>query len=504
MDSVAGAIRSVLEAVESGARWVVGMAPGGSTYVLTKWVFLRALGIIYLVAFASLWVQIRGLVGPHGILPAEQFLQAVRQHYGAERFRLVPTLFWLRADTLALHLACGAGVACAFLLMVDVWPTGNLIMLWALYLSLASVGQIFLAYQWDVLLLETGLLAILVAPRATLPAFTLLLLWWLLFRLTFESGIVKLNSGDATWRNLTALDYHFWTQPLPTWTAWYTNLVPLWGKKGMVLATYLFEIGFPLLIFGPRPLRLVAMAGIVFFQLTILGTGNYNFFNLLAIALALLLVDDTTWAPLLPERLAHALSGAARSPSLPLTGVVTAVGLVTFGFATLKLWTTVFPRSNPPRWVIAPMVWLEPLRSVNAYGLFRVMTTERPEIIIEGSDDAQRWKPYEFRWKPGDPGRRPAFVEPHQPRLDWQMWFAALSSYEYVPWFRAFEARLLEGSPEVLGLLASNPFPDHPPRYVRAWLYEYRFTTAAERRATGAWWRRDLVGAYSPTVSLAR
>jgi len=501
---LAEGIRSVVDAVESGARWVVGMTPGGSTYVLTKWVFLRALALIYLIAFASFWVQVKGLIGPHGILPAEQFLQAVREHHGVERFRLVPTLFWLRADGAALVVGCLAGVVAAVLVLFNVWPTVNLVLCWALYLSLATVGGTFMAFQWDVLLLETGFLAILVAPRATLPAFTLLLLWWLLFRLTFESGIVKLNSGDATWRNLTALDYHFWTQPLPTWTAWYVNLLPAWCKQGMVLATYAFEIGFPLLIFGPRPVRLVAAAGLVFFQLTILATGNYNFFNLLAIALVLLLVDDVGWARVLPERVAQAVSGSVRPPSLPVTAAVTVVGLVTLLFATIKLWATTFPRSNPPRWLIAPMVWLEPFRSVNAYGLFRVMTTERPEIVIEGSDDAQTWRAYEFRWKPGDPLRRPRFVEPHQPRLDWQLWFAALSSYEYVSWFPAFEARLLEGSPDVLRLLRSNPFPDHPPRYVRALLYRYQFTTAAERRATGAWWIRELVGAYSPTVSLPR
>ena len=497
------AIRSGVDAVDNGARWVVGMTPGGSTYVLSKWVFLRALGVIYLVAFASLWVQIRGLVGPHGIYPAEEFLHLVRQNTtGLDRFRLVPTLFWLRADALALDLACFAGVACAALVILNFWPTGSLIILWALYLSLASVGRIFLGYQWDVLLLETGVLSVLLAPRGTASALAVLLLWWLLFRLTFESGIVKLNSGDATWRNLSALDYHFWTQPLPTWTAWYVNLVPGWCKKVMVLATYLFEIGFPLLIFGPRPVRLIALAGIVFFQLTILGTGNYNFFNLLTIALGLLLVDDAAWARVLPARLVQTVSADVRGPFFPIAATVTAVGLITCFFATIKLWATVFPRSNPPQWLIAPMVWLEPFRSVNSYGLFRVMTTDRPEIVIEGSDDAQTWKEYEFRWKPGDPARRPRFVEPHQPRLDWQMWFASLSSYEYVPWFRPFEARLLEGSPDVLRLLRYNPFPDHPPRYLRALLYEYRFTTAAEKRASGAWWTRELVGAYSPTVTL--
>jgi lipase maturation factor 1 len=504
VDAVVGAIRSVVDAVESGARWLVGATPGGSTYVVTKWVFLRTLGVIYLIAFASFWVQLKGLIGPHGILPAYDFLQLVRQSTGPERYRLAPTLFWLRADGTALALGCALGVVCSLLVVVNVWPTANLLLCWALYLSLATVGGTFMAYQWDVLLLETGLLALLFAPRGTAPALTLFLLWWLLFRLTFESGIVKLNSGDPTWRNLTALDFHFWTQPLPTWTAWYANLLPAWCKKGMVLATYLFEIGFPFMIFGPRPLRLIGVVGIVFFQLTILATGNYNFFNLLTIALALLVVDDVLWTRILPARLQRFVPEGTAPPSLPVAAVVMVVGLFTFTLATAKLWSTVFHRRSPPAWLVRPIVWTEPFRSINSYGLFRVMTTERPEIVIEGSDDGLLWKAYEFRWKPGDLARRPRFVEPHQPRLDWQMWFAALSSYEYVPWFRAFLAKLLEGSPDVLKLLRSNPFRDRPPRYVRALLFQYRFTTAAERDATGAWWSRQLVGPYSPTLSLAR
>jgi len=334
-------------------------------------------------------------------------------------------------------------------------------------------------------------------------ALALFLLWWLLFRLTFQSGIVKLTSGDPTWRNLTALDYHFWTQPLPTWTAWYVNLLPSGAKKLMVVGTYLLEIGVPFLIFGPRPARLAACAGMILMQLLIFGTGNYNFFNLLTMALALLLVDDAVWASVLPARLSQALQPAAPAAGALFPRLATTLlAVLLLAASSVKLWLSFFPYESLPRLIARPLVWVEPFRSVNSYGLFRVMTTERPEIVVEGSDDGQTWLAYDFRYKPGDPSRRPAFVEPHQPRLDWQMWFAALSRYDYTPWFQAFLARLLEGSPRVLALMGRNPFPDHPPKYARAQLYEYRFTTWRERRETGAWWSRTLVGAYSPVVTL--
>jgi lipase maturation factor 1 len=512
MDWLAAQVQGILAGVDEFFRWLVGAADGKSSYELARWVFLRALGVIYLIAFVSLWLQLKGLIGPHGILPADDFLVAARRQLGSERFHLVPTVFWLDAGPTALHLVCGLGVLCSVLLILNVWPVGALACLWLLYLSLAAVGRDFLAYQWDVLLLEAGLLAILFAPGHLVPrgaagpvsALALFLLWWLLFRLTFESGIVKLTSGDPTWRNLTALHYHFWTQPLPTWTAWYVNLLPGWTKKLMVLGTYLLEIGVPLLIFGPRPVRLAACAGMIFLQLLIFGTGNYNFFNLLTIALALLLVDDAAWRSILPERLVHSLGDPAPEVAGPLVPVLLSVlvGACLFVASSVKLWLTLFPYSALPRVIARPIVWVEPFRSINNYGLFRVMTTQRPEVVVEGSDDGTTWRAYEFTYKPGDVSRRPAFVEPHQPRLDWQMWFAALSRYEHTTWFQAFLTRLLEGTPEVLALMRHNPFPDHPPKYARALLYEYRFTTFRERRDTGAWWTRTLLGAYSPVVRL--
>jgi hypothetical protein len=504
-------LQAVLTAVEGVFQWLVGGADGHSTYGVTRWLFLRALGVIYLIAFVSLWVQVKGLIGSQGILPAQQYLQTLRAYLGPERYRLAPTVFWLGAGDGLLVLACGVGTLAALLLVCDVAPVGALVVLWVLYLSLAAVGRDFLSFQWDVLLLETGFLAIFFAPShlvpgrgaAGVPAVGLFLLWWLLFRLTFQSGLVKLTWGDPTWLDLTALDYHFYTQPLPTWIAWYAQQLPAVAKKLAVVLTYVLEIGCPLLIFGPRTLRLVACGAMVFLQLVIFATGNYNFFNLLTIALALLLVDDAAWAALLPGDLVRAVArmGGATGPTggalrMAVAGFVLVV-------SSAKFWQNLTPRSTLPDPAQRALAWVEPFRSVNSYGLFRVMTTTRPEIVVEGSDDGATWEAYEFKYKPGAVTRRPRFVEPHQPRLDWQMWFAALGPYELTPWVPSFLGALLEGSPPVLALLARNPFPQHPPRYVRTRLYNYRFTTPAERQASGAWWSRSLVGAYGPVLSLA-
>jgi hypothetical protein len=222
---------------------------------------------------------------------------------------------------------------------------------------------------------------------------------------------------------------------------------------------------------------------------------------LLTVALALLLVDDASWAALLPHRLQALVATPSLGQPVP-AAVRSAVAIVVFALSCGKFWLNAAPGASLPAPALKVLGWADPFRSVNSYGLFRVMTTSRSEIVVEGSDDGVTWRPYEFRYKPGALTRRPAFVEPHQPRLDWQMWFAALSGPGLAPWFGDFLARLLEGSPAVLGLLGSNPFPDHPPRFVRAELYDYRFTDAGQRRASGAWWVRTFLGTYMPPVSL--
>jgi predicted DCC family thiol-disulfide oxidoreductase YuxK len=475
------------------------------TYFAASALFLRALGLCYLVAFVSLWVQVDGLIGARGILPVGQFLDWVRGQTGSERYWLLPTLCWISSSDAFLHLLCGGGVLAALLLVLGLAPAMASALCWALYLSLAIAGQAFLQFQWDYLLLEVGLLAIFLVPPwrwrfgrglAAAPV-VLFLLRWLLFRLMFSSGWVKLASGDPTWRNLTALRFHYETQPLPPWTAWYLHQSPTWFQTVSALFLFFVELVVPFLYFAPRRLRLFAFRATVLLQLLIAATGNYGFFNLLALALALLLLDDQS----LRARWRHAVEESAGPPRAWPKAVLVPVACVVLFASSIEFAGTLGGALALPRTVAVTTRLLTPFRSFNRYGLFMVMTTERPEILIEGSNDGADWRPYLFRWKPGDVTARPRFVAPHQPRLDWQMWFAALGTIDENPWLVQFLGRLLEGSPEVVGLLAANPFPDRPPRYVRATAYDYRFTDAAERRRTGAWWRRKVIGPYTPILS---
>lgn len=486
-----------------------GRRPEPSTYSTARWLFLRALGLIFLAAFLSLRFQVDGLIGQDGILPAGTFLEEVHRQLSATGWRLVPSLCWLASGDAALHALCAGGTLASILLLFDVAPAAALAGLWALYLSLATVSQVFLQYQWDNLLLETAFLTIFLpslrwrraAGREPPPSgFALFLLRWLLFRLTFSSGVVKLASGDPSWRDLSALARHYETQPLPTWIGWYAHHLPFWFQRCSALAMFGVELVAPFLLFAPRRLRHAAAGVIAVFQLLILATGNYAFFNVLTIALCLLAVDDQCLA-----RLFSPLAG--RVPSQPPAGtawpkpVLAAVTLVLFSLSLIPMAALLRPRRWPPP-VLAVDELMEPFRTVNGYGLFAVMTTRRPEIVIEGSRDGRTWLPYEFRWKPGDPFRRPGFVAPHQPRLDWQMWFAALGSARENPWFFELLRRLLEGSRPVLRLMGRNPFPGSPPRYLRATVYDYRCTDLTTLRRTGAWWHREVLGPYCPVVTL--
>jgi predicted DCC family thiol-disulfide oxidoreductase YuxK len=490
-------------------RWIWGahVVPPGES--LTAWLFLRILGVIYAIAFLSLWTQIFGLAGSQGILPARDFLQGVREHYGPVRFWLLPTLCWANTSDAFLNGLCATGTFLSLLLTLGVAPILSLVGLWALYLSLATVCQDFLWFQWDGLLLETGFFAIFLAPWRSRsrprgdPAPSRAALWllrWLLFRLMLSSAAVKLLSGDPNWRHLTALDYHYETQCLPPWTAWYAQHLPAWFQKASVVMMFAIEGLVPFFIIAPRRIRFVAGLALVGLQAIILVTGNYCFFNLLAIALCLLLLDDGVWPRRWREPVAQPSGVPARGlwpnwVTRPAVAVLFLTSLVPI-FRALHL---------PANW-LGPIPGLyrvaSPWRTVNSYGLFAVMTTRRPEIIVEGSSDGDTWRPYEFRYKPGDVMRRPRFVAPHQPRLDWQMWFAALGDYRGETWFLRFCERLLQGSPPVLAMMAKNPFPDAPPRLIRAVVYDYHFTDPATRRATGAWWRRELRGLYCPILAL--
>jgi predicted DCC family thiol-disulfide oxidoreductase YuxK len=509
-------------------------------YYLTRWAFLRALGLVYLVAFVSLWTQIGGLIGHNGILSEDQLMAGARQWFdsegvGLDKFHRLPTLCWLNSSDGFLEFQCAAGVLLACLLIVGIAPVPVLALLWLLYLSLITVGRDFLGFQWDNLLLEVGFLSVFFAPLQWWPRFSResppsrLVLWLLrilLFKLMFSSGCVKLASGDPNWRNLTALTFHYQTQPLPTWIGWYASQLPLWLQKSSCAAMFAIELGAPFLIFWPRRIRFIGGSAIAFLQILILLTGNYTFFNWLTLTLCLLLLDDFALRNMY-RRLQSLLY--RRFPNLRIVRGCAAADLETCGTAR-PFWTlaitiplaTVFvsvslleivaifgvlkPDTGLARW-LSPIEsmdgWLVPFRTFNGYGLFAVMTTERHEIIVQGSNDGVHWSDYEFKYKPGDVKERPVFVAPFQPRLDWQMWFAALGDYQDNQWFENFCVRLLQGSPPVLALLKHNPFPEKPPRYIRAELYNYEFTNFSERRATGAWWKRQSIGQYLPQISLS-
>jgi len=388
---------------------------------------------------------------------------------------------------------CVAGGVAALLLTLNILTRVVLPLLFVLYLSLVYAGQVFMNFQWDFLLLETGFLAIF------LPWGSAVIIWlmhWVLFRLRFLSGAYKLLSGDESWSGFTALQHYFETQPLPHAGAWFAHQLPDMVLRAGVGFTFFAELLVPFLVFLPRNPRLFAAWVTILMQLLIILTSNHNFFNLLTILLCLLLFDDRalrTWhlpqLQLRPGRFAT------------LCASVLAVLIVS---STLSMMWSSFTQRPLPAFNEQVVRLLVQWHVVNNYHVFPNMTTKRPEIIVEGSNDGKNWLAYGFRYKPGDLSRRPAFIVPHQPRLDWMMWFAAIGRPDTrtTYWFPDFMVRLLEGSPQVLALLEHNPFPERPPRLVRARLENYRFTTPAERAATGNWWVSKPIGVYMPPLSL--
>ncbi len=506
------------------------------TYHIASALFLRLLGLVYLIAIVSLWTQIAGLVGDHGILPIGKYLAAVENHFAqldpsASPVWNIPTLAWISPHDGFLNFLCAAGTALSFMVMAGVLQLPSLALLWLIYLSLFHAGQTFLTFQWDILLLEAGFIAIFVAPfslRSKMfadrhpPRLAIWLVWWLLFRLMFESGVVKLtwNHGmlenglpiPNTWSSLTALDFHYWTQPLPMVTSWYMAQLPQWFQHLSVLFVLIVEMGTPWLIFGPRVLRCIAAGAITLLMLLIGFTGNYNFFNLLTVVLAVTLLDDTLWPQFLRRRIRGTDWPVLASPTRWRSFLLIPFAAFAVMLGMLQLNEVVMPAGRPH---YAAEMGVAQFVLVNDYGLFRRMTETRPEIIVEGSSDGTEWKPYEFRWKPGNLSQAPRFNTPHQPRLDWQMWFEALLlEHVYLktgtidprnmdPWFQLFLIQLSRGEPAVLGLLGENPFPDAPPKFIRIELYQYRFTNRHDRRQTGNWWQRSLVW-RGPAWSLSR
>lgn len=490
------------------------------TWHITGFLFLRLLGLTYFFAFASLRPQIVGLVGAHGLAPVAAVLGAIHAHYGLRAYSLVPSIAWLNASDEALVLYASLGMFFAVLLTLNLVPRLAALACLALYLSLCAVGEPFTLFQWDALLVETGFLALF----AGLPW-----LGWmyrlLAFRLVFESGLVKWLSGDPNWRNLHALRFHFWTQPLPTPAAWYVSHAPAGLLDSLTALVFAVELGVPFLLFLPRRFRHWGACLLIGFQAFIALTGNYAFFNLLTIAILLWAFEDqffeerAGWLARIGGRApaggAAQFQGGYRDwsgrfarwfaapPPPRIPGVSGLAGAICVFVAVTGIGQVAsLLASQRFGWLNAVEREIASFEVVNSYGLFAVMTTDRPEIIFEGSNDGVEWRDYEFPDKPGGMGRALPLVAPFQPRLDWQLWFAAMGPLSQSPWAGNFAIRLLEGEPSVLRLLNPPPFA-HPPKYLRALLYQYEFTSAEERATTGNIWKRQLSAIFIPQFSLA-
>ncbi len=461
---------------------------------LISWIFLRCLGIIYFAAFLSYAIQVTGLNGENGILPVTGMLNNIYDQFGYMSWLLVPTVFWINSSDSSLLLVAYAGAFSGILIILNKYTRPALIVAYIFYLSLFYAAQIFMQYQWDILLLECGFLAIFLAQKTTLIPW---MFRWLVFRFMFLSGVVKLASGDQSWQNFTALSYHFETQPLPTILAWYAHALPQSLLKAMTGYTLFTELLIAFLVFLPRKFRQLAAWLFIILQTGIILTGNYNFFNLLALSICLFLFDDQAIKCLFPYKPLDFKPVYPASLNIYIRGSV-AVFILLISASQLYAY---FSSTNS--------TFLKPLHVLNNslhitsnYGPFAVMTKVRNEIIIEGSEDAKTWKAYKFYFKPDELKKTPVWIIPHQPRLDWQMWFAALDEANHQPWFSALLIRLLQGSPQVTGLLKENPFPEKPPVYIRAGYYQYQFYYGPESSNETQWWQRTYKGLYFPVARI--
>ena len=468
-----------------------------TSYPVTEALFLRLLGLVYLTAFAALWPQITGLIGSHGIVPAATALLAMRTELGAAHgFLIAPSLFWLGISDPLLLWCCALGCGSAVVMIVSrKWVRAAAIVCWVLYLSLVSVGSPFLTFQWDALLLEAGVLAFLAGAPWLVWAYR-----FLLFRLMFMSGAIKFLSGDSNWESLHALRFHFVTQPLPNPLAYYAYRLPAQALDGLTALTLGIEFVAPFLLFGPRRVREVGVGLLVMLQIGILLTGNYAFFNLLALGLCVWGLDDGILTSL--SRFATpAMTSGAGDRQTRAVGRAASNLIIAFYIALSGAQVVLLFHGNPGRALHSALEVAAPFQVANSYGLFAVMTTTRPELILQGSNDQDQWLDYSFKYKPGELHRGLPLIAPYQPRLDWQMWFAALGTYTENPWVGNLMYRVLVGDPLILNLMDRPPF-SRPPRYLRAMIFDYNFTTPQERSKTGAVWKRTLQGVWFGPVSL--
>jgi len=536
-------------------RWLFDSRSGPSDRFLPRWIFLRALGVIYFSAFFSLVFQILGLIGPEGILPAGEFLKSVSAQVGSARYWYAPSILWLSSSSHMLMALCWVGMIAAVLLVLNLWPRAMLVLCFVCFLSFVSAAGDFSGYQSDGMLLGAGFLSLFFAPAGFRPRLgvnrppvraALYLLLWEWFRIYFESGVAKIMGGDPEWRHFTALDEYYQNGPLPTWIGWYVQHLPHWFHATTTFFTLALELGLIWAAFLPRRVRIALFFVVTPWQIAIILTANYTFLNYLVLMLGFLLLDDpfllqffpAKWRKPLLDRAAasaaesHALGADAlsiletpASPSatastntaavksksfrdkwekfrsrLSPVRIATATFLLTWIFyaTTLQMVWMVYPFPLPT----TPVSLLDPFRIANRYGLFGVMTRGRYEIEFQGSNDGETWVPYPFRHKPQALDKAPGIYAPYQPRFDWNLWFASLGDWRDNSIVLRTERKLLSNDKDVLALFAANPFPKAPPRYVRAVLWQYWFTSMAEKREHGLWWQRKFIGLYAPEIEL--
>ena len=499
---------------------------GAGDRLLPRWLFLRGLGLIYFSAFYSLVFQIKGLISPDGILPAAEYLREVGK-LGPVRYWYAATLLWLSSGSHMLVAICWIGMIAALLLVLNIWPRAVLVVCFVCFLSFVAAAQDFSGYQSDGMLLEAGFISLFFAPPGLRPGLgrnhppsraSLFLLQWEWFRIYFESGMVKLASGDIEWRNFTAMDEYYQNGPLPTWIGWYVQHLPHRVHAFATGATLVLELGLVWMFLLPRPWRIACSLIVTAWQIPVILTANYTFLNYLVLLLGVLLLDDRfllRWLPpwvlrpidesLLVEAPGRESTATDVAPSKAvkyLQAIKLAIASVILSWifyaTTLQMLWIPFGRLPLPT---SPVIALEPFRIANRYGLFAVMTRGRYEIEFQGSNDGQTWTAYPFRYKPQDPARAPGIYAPYQPRFEWNLWFASLGGWRDNMFVVSAEERLLAGNQDVLSLFAGNPFAESAPKFVRAVIRQYWFTSLEEKRRTGMWWRREELGLYAPTLT---
>ena len=478
----------------------------GNSYWLTRFVILRLLGVVYAVAFLAAAQQLVPLIGDHGLTPANHFLESVQTQLGSRTVGMlrVPTLFWFGISDGALSIFAWIGFGLSLVVLGGYANAILLTVLWVMYMSIVHIGQIWYGYGWEIQLLETGFLSIFLCPlldgrpfpKCRPPILVIWLFRWLGFRIMIGAGLIKLR-GDPCWRDLTCLYYHYETQPIPSPVSRYLHLAPLWFHKFGTGWNHFVELIVPWFSFGPRRARHIAGILLVTFQIFLIISGNLSFLNYLTIIPFLACFDDTFLRHFLPRAVVKRAERAAQE-SEP-SRINNAIGVV---LSMLVVSLSIAPVLNLVSGRQLMNYSYDPLDLVNTYGAFGTVGRERDEIIFEGTEDSvitgdTKWKEYEFQAKPGDPNRRPPFVAPYQPRIDWQIWFAAMASPAEYPWTLHFVWKLLHNDPGTLSLLANNPFPDAPPHYIRARLYRYRFTPLGEK----GWWKRAPIGEWLPALS---